>query len=494
MKKNFLLVFLFAFYLVSYSQDISGRILDTKGQPVIFAAVQNNESSGVITNEEGYFSITLDDNRKYLTISCLGFETIDVTLSALEANNYVIVLKEQVNELDTVFLSNSELDVDEIIRKANENLSSNYKNEGISYRLFYRGTEYNQFKKLEFEINKASGFKKRELTGVNQSLDSLTNDIKDSQSIDFTDYLADLMILDKENAKLDVVKATKLIDTKNSISVDRIQKRAQDIFLTYLDTTKTYKLKTGLLKIEDSLSLNDGDGKRNDKNEEVSALEYDTSNLKDKSHEHLHISQIYDGTTLRNLLDNDLYDYEYINSTMFNGELVHMIAYEPRRSKAKLEGMLFISDDSYAVIKADYKYAKGKRGEKLNLKLLLGIKFVENVKEGTIIFTRDEDYYQPKYIKEETGSYFYVNRPLKFIENSPSRRKVGFKFLIEGNNRNKSELLIVSQSDLDTQTFDEFSELEKTPYERLKAYDPTIWENYTSLEPLQEMKTFKAKE
>ncbi|MEM1003654.1 MAG: carboxypeptidase-like regulatory domain-containing protein, partial [Bacteroidota bacterium] len=288
------------------------------------------------------------------------------------------------------------------------------------------------------------------------------------------------------------VKATKLIDTKNTVSVDEIQERAQRIFLTYLDTTKTYKLKTGIIKIEDSLSLSSSD--KNDNIEVENGTQYETSTLKDLSHEHLHKSQIYDNTILNRLLDADLYDYSYVDATMYNGELVHIIGYEPRRSKAKFEGVLYITDESYAVIKADYKYGKGKRGEKLNLKLLLGIKFVENVKQGTIIYGKEANYYQPKYIKEESGSYFYVNRPIKFIENSKQKRKVGFRFLIEGNNRNKNELLIVSQESLDRNKFEAFEETDKTPYQRLKQYDPTIWSEHTSLEPLQEMKTFKAEE
>mgnify|MGYP000173919412 CR=1 FL=1 len=37
--------------------------------------------------------------------------------------------------------------------------------------------------------------------------------------------------------------------------MDDIQEKAQKIVLSYLDTTKTYKLKSGMFKIEDSLSL-----------------------------------------------------------------------------------------------------------------------------------------------------------------------------------------------------------------------------------------------
>ena len=492
MLRHILFTLFIGFFSLSFSQDITGRILDSNNNPVIFAAIQNNDKSGVISNEEGYFSISLNEMNQELTISCLGYQTQTLSYKELEAADFVIILKEQVNELETVFLSNKNLDPDEIIRQANSNLATNYKNEGMSYRLFYRGTDYNQFENLKFEIDKATGFKKKELTGVNLSLDSLTKAIKSSESIDFTDYLADLMIQDKENSKLDVVKATKLIDTKNSISVEDIQDKAQRIFLTYLDTTKTYKLKTGIIKIEDSLSLSNS--RENDNIEVENGTQYDTSTLKDLSHEHLHKTQIYDNTILNKLLDPDLYNYNYVDATVYNGELVHIIGYSPRRSKAKFEGVLYITDEGYAVIKADYKYGKGKRGEKLNLKLLLGIKFVENVLQGTIIYAKDGDYYQPKYVKEESGAYFYVNRPIKFIENSRQKRKVGFRFLIEGNNRNKNELLVVSQDYLNESQFASFEEPEKTPYQKLSKYDPTIWSEYTSLEPLQEMKTFKAEE
>jgi hypothetical protein len=124
----------------------------------------------------------------------------------------------------------------------------------------------------------------------------------------------------------------------------------------------------------------------------------------------------------------------------------------------------------------------------------LGIKFVENLKQGTIIYAKEGTHYQPKYMKEETGSYFYVNRPIKFIENSPEKRKVGFSFKIEGNNRNKQELLIVSQTSLNMEMFNSFTESERTPYQKLDRYDPAIWSEYSSLEPLQEMKNFKAED
>ena len=39
--------------------------------------------------------------------------------------------------------------------------------------------------------------------------------------------------------------------------MDNLQERAQDIILSHLDTTKTYKVKTGMFTVEDSLSMGD---------------------------------------------------------------------------------------------------------------------------------------------------------------------------------------------------------------------------------------------
>ncbi|MEM9680981.1 MAG: carboxypeptidase-like regulatory domain-containing protein [Bacteroidota bacterium] len=489
MLKNFLFVAIICLTSIVHTQEIKGRVVDASGHPIIFAAIQTDDNTGVISNEEGYFTVILKSENERLTISCLGFATISISAQDLKNNGYTIVLEEQVNQLDQVYLTDKIPDAYDIIRKANENLGSNYSNENIKYKLFFRETSYNEFSRLNFEITKATGIKKRDLVSANMGLDSLTNTIQDNTIINFKDYLAELLLKNRSNSKLNVIKATQLIDRKKDISVDDIQEKAQRIILKYLDTTKTYKLKTGIIKIEDSLSLTDDD----DSKHSEPSFEYLTANLRSESHEHLFESQVYDGTILKKLLDNERYKYEYVNATVYGNELVHVIAFKTRRSKAKFQGKLYIADESFAVLKLDYKYAKGKRGEKLNLKFILGIKYVEDVKNGTIIYSKSNDsIYHPKYIKEEDGSYFYVNRPLKFIENSPEKNKVRFSFLIEGNKRDKSELLIVSQNAMDDSEYDTYSEDKKVSYESLSSYDPTIWAEYNALEPLKEMKEFKS--
>ena len=120
------------------------------------------------------------------------------------------------------------------------------------------------------------------------------------------------------------------------------------------------------------------------------------------------------------------------------------------------------------------------------------MKYVEDVRQGTMIFKKNATgKYHPQYIKEEEGEYFYVKRPIKFIENSSEKKKLGFDFLIEGRAKEKTELLFNASTPISPVEFDELVEKEKIPYQNLKRYDPAIWTSNNALEPLKEMKEFE---
>lgn len=489
--KAYLLILAFVFTNLSFSQSLTAKVVDTNNNPIPFATVQTNKNSGVITNEEGVFTINLEDvGFEEITFSCLGFTTRTMSIDAITNNSNIIVLEEFIDELGKVFLSTTTPDADDIIQKVNNNLTKNYHHENQTVTFFHRNTAYADFDRFEAKVTKASGMRRKQHEGVNRSLDSLTQAIVNSNTVYFQDYLGDLMIKNKKDTKLNVLKATSLVDNSKNFSLDNVQTKAQDLILKYLDTTLTYKLKTGLIKIEDSMSLDTN----NDKQKGKDNL-YSLENLKSETHNILHDAQTYDTSFLKKIIDPELYNYEFINVTGFNGELVYIIGFEPRRAKAKYAGKLYIADDTFAVLKLDYDFGKGKRGEKFNLKLLLGIKYVENINKGTIIFQRNADStYSPKYINQEEGRYFYVNRPIKFIENSPERNKVGFNFLIEGSARSKQELFIINKSALNESAFSSFTEPKEVPYQTLKQYNPDIWKAYNAIEPLEEMKRFKSSE
>jgi len=223
--------------------------------------------------------------------------------------------------------------------------------------------------------------------------------------------------------------------------------------------------------------------------------EYDTKFFNRKSKSILRRSQFYKNAFLTGLLNIDYYDYTYRDVVFNNGEITYVLDFIPRKGKAKYEGTLFVSEDSYAITRVDYKYGKKRHGQKVNLRLLLGVKYIENLSEGTVIYQKDStNIYHPKYVNRTTGSYFFVSRPLKFIENSSERYKVNFEFKIEGDNSTKEELLITNNNTLNLADFKSIAQEEKQKVNVLSKYQKSIWDNAAILEPSKEMKAFEVGE
>ena len=471
------------------AQNITAKLIDKKnGAPIQYASIKTGKYSGVISNEEGYFTInTENETIKTIYVSCLGYQNKELSLEDIKTLNFIIELNEAINELGEVYISNKNPNADSIIAKVKSRLTTNYKSNLNKYNIFRRTTDYVDFKNLKFEIEKASHVKKRNLESVNNDLQALSNKVRESDIVQFEDFKGEFYTFNKDSSKLVVNKATQLLDYKNDFSIEQIQEKSQKIVLKYLDTAKTYKLKSGLFKIEDSLSLKDENSEENNKKE------YEISYLNKETRSFFKRSQFYKNSFLNKLLLFDYYVYTYENVVYNNNELTHIISFTPKKGKAKYTGKLFISDDTYAITRVDYKYYKNRHGEKLNLRLILGIKYIENISSGTFLFEKDSNnIYHPKYLKRTTGSYFYVNRDVKFIENSKARNKVSFSFKIEGDNRNKEELLFTSNNKVSLADFEAIKQEKVIRYKQLSKFEKTIWDNEQIIEPSSEMKTFKS--
>ncbi|WP_425075495.1 carboxypeptidase-like regulatory domain-containing protein [Psychroserpens sp. S379A] len=488
MKAYFFTFCSFLSIFLIQAQEFTATILDSSNnKPIPFVAVQTAKYKGVISNEEGVFVIDLEDvSNNQLTISCLGYNSLTIYINDIISSKNVILLQPAINELETVYLSNSKPNVDSIISRVKRNLKANYKSDSLSYTFFQRSTSYFDFDELDIDVKKASHFKKRQLAKANKQLSEMANNIKTSNAVVFQDISGHLNAIRKDSTKLEVLKATQIINSKKDFSLEKIQERAYNVILKYLDTTKTFKLKTGLFKIEDSLSLSDNEEKEPKK-------EFNTINLKSSVTSVLSKSQLGKRSMLQKILNTDNYEYSLTNVITNDDDILYLIHFEPKRSKAHFTGNIYVSEDSHAILKLDYKYAKGKRGEKLNLRLVLGIKYVENVNQGTIIYKKSENgFYEPRYIKSESGEYFYLNRPLKFIENSENRNKTSFNIKIEGSTVNREELLFTEVKHIDLDVFKNLQEPKSIPYELLRKYDANKWTGQETIAPSVELKSFEA--
>src|SRR5690606_16538816 len=154
--------------------------------PIPFATIKTGPYSGVISNEEGYFTINpnvLENNT--LLISFMGYGSKSLTIADIKSLNYIIALEPAVNQLDEVYLSNKKPNLDSISARVKRYASKNHNTDLRQYNIFRRVADYVAFESLDFEIDKASQVKKKQLEQVNTDLQALTNAIMTSKIVQF---------------------------------------------------------------------------------------------------------------------------------------------------------------------------------------------------------------------------------------------------------------------------------------------------------------------
>jgi hypothetical protein len=141
----------------------------------------------------------------------------------------------------------------------------------------------------------------------------------------------------------------------------------------------------------------------------------------------------------------------------------------------------------------DYKNVK-----QLSSFSLLGISLKKYLKEGTIIFEKNEnEKYSIKYIDETLGQQVGIKRPIKIVEknkNVKGRRKQNevngsIHFIVK--NIEKTELIIFETTALSETDFETIKEKPYIKPIQLEQYDPNFWKGYTIIEPNQAIKNFK---
>lgn len=502
--KQILIYILFILFVpqLVLAQDITGKIIDSKtGETIPYANILFNGSKSLISNADGFFSVTENNNENdsVLEISYLGYVNQTITLDQLKSQQNIIKMQPGVFELADVNVSNIKPNPYSIMATVKENLGRNYKRENQSSKevLFYR--EENSFtpKIMDMEITKSTGFTKDNLKLTNAEITSFSAKILSHPPKEYTDifcnyYSSIKTEKDKRvfSSKLDVVKATKLKDEDRSADVDDLQETATKIVLKHLDTTRYYRIKSGLFGSRDSISLRKDFYKRklNKENKNQAALsKRSLENFMSKN-------SFLQNSNLDFVTQYELYQYEYEGAIYSNeNEFVYVLNFKPKKSKAKYTGKLYISETDYGVVRADYTLADNKTVKGFNMKLLLGIKSSENISKGTLLFNRNASGigYYLRYASKERGVYFYLNRPLKFIELTSEEKDVlALDIKIEGNTFHKKEIMSISNTEITNNAFVASAEKD-FKFIPIKQYDPKLWKGISTIEPLEEMKQFK---
>lgn len=506
MKINQIIITLTFFVSISIhaQKTYSSKLLDSTTQkPIPFATIQFNSKTGVITNDNGEFSITIKRAIKsddYFIINCLGYK--EKKIQILNYNNETIYLKQQSVDLDEVYITNKEYTIDEILEKIKESLNTNYDFSYTKRKLFFRESYYTKIDKSDVKLKKST------IPEINQQLiDSLLRDIP-KENGDHTEILGELYgkIEPQQFQKMEIFKATRLHDEANDINLDNYEKKFNAIFKKHVKRDSYFKIKSGWFSTKEEIdSTLYGDQQAIEKDDAMTQQLLAEKRKKDSLrktgflkwrklviHQKTNDNFIDEDNDLNFIHKSRRYEFKIKDYVYMNGLFVYVITFEPKR-KEDFKGTMYVNTDDFAVVRVDYENVKP-----LSTFSLLGISMKKYLKQGTIIFQKNEnDKYSLKYMDETFGEQVGIKRPIKIIEKNKNVKGRRQQNMVRGDihfivrNIEKTELIVFETETITETDFKNFKEKANVLPTYLNKYDPDFWKGYNIIEPNQAIKEFK---
>ena len=470
------------------AQAISSRVVDAKtGEAIPYATIQYGKNKGIITNDEGEFSLYLKATAvpDSLYISCMGYEK--TAISAEKVLDSVIAIDPKPIELSEVYLFDEELDVDEIISRVKQNLAKNYSQDPIKQRLFFRKSSLDRLKKFDIE------FKESTIEEFNKPfMDSVLSVLPKGNAY-YTESLCDLYI-EGDSSRLKIEKAAELYDKDNEVSVEAIGKRMEEIFKANVKPDSYLKIKSGIfgtkVQVDSILEASDEAAELEEELKEEDKTDF-------HSHKRWQLNNLYselfykEDPKLNVLKKSNKYRFALKGYTSIDEQGVYVIDFVPKGG-ADFNGTLYVNLEDFAVMRLDYSNVKSLRRIKL-----LGFHYEETVYEGTSIYAKNvNERYDLRFFNRIEGRYMGVDRPLKVIEknkNVKGRRKqneLSLNIDLVNLNTEKYELVVYDSELISPQEFASVKENEKVKATYLSRYDPEFWNGYNIMEPNQAIREF----
>ncbi len=484
----FLLLWIGSGVASAQSASVSSRIIDAKtGEGIPYATVQYAENKGIITNDEGEFSLYLAPSISFdsLYISSMGYEKTAVAVE--NEIDSIIRIDPKPIELSEVYLFDKELTAQEIIEKVKERLAVNYDQKPVKQRLFFRKSSLDRLRKFDI------AFKESTIEEFNKAfIDSVLSVLPKGNAY-YTESLCDLY-MNRDSSRLNIEKAAELYDKDNEVSMEALGKKMEDIFKANVKPDSYLKIKSGWFgtKVQVDSLLESSD--------EASELEKELADGEDEdfhSHKRWQLEELYsdlfykEDSKLNFIKKSNKYRFALKGYTAIDEQGVYVLDFEPKGG-ADFKGTIYVNLEDFAVMRLDYQNVKSLRKIKL-----LGFHYEETAYQGTTIYAKNNnDVYDLRFINRIEGRYMGVDRPLKVIEknkNVKGRRKqneLSLNIDLVNINTEKFELVVYDSEVISASEFDAAKENESVKATYMSRYDPEFWNGYNIMEPNQAIREF----
>lgn len=497
-----LLQFIISFQL--QAQSVSSTVIDAETKQVIpYASIRLASNKGVISNEEGKFTLVLDNAvaTDSIFISSMGFESLSTTIASMTDT---LFLQPKAIELNDVIVSNKTYEADELIDLIKENLEKNYTTELTKKRLFFRTSEFQNMTRTDVD------FKKSTIEALNEAfLDSVMETVPKRTEY-YTEVLCDLYgNYTEEDQKIDIIKASTLYDKSKELDFESLEKRFNDILAKNVKKDSYLKIKSGLFgtKVTSDEFMPNEEKVDSTDTAAVEKLVEEEKKRKLEQKQNFgkyrkqRLSRFFthfffnEDSELNFISKSRKYDFTIADFTYFGDDPVYIVHFEPKGS-ADYRGTLYVQADDFAVVRLDYENVKSLKTFKL-----LGLSFNRYQDKGKLFFTKKgTQSYQLSYAEQTEASLFGIKRPLKIIEknkvvkgrNKQNELFVKLDFQIQ--NSLKNEVVNFETTPISKALFEGYKENNTVSPTYLPKYDPTFWEGYSIMEPNAAIKKFTADE
>ncbi len=473
--------------------EIDGIVLDEVTKtPLAFTNIGIMSSyRGTVSNENGQYLLYISDIDITDTVSFhyIGYKVKRITISDLLKDS-VVLLQEDIVSISEFIVYGNDIDAKSIVEKVLPNREKNYKPSPQKLRVFIRNRYVTDIYKFKVTPLKNS---------FNQLDDNTARLIEKSvpkQELSFTDYYGD--VYSNNDISVDYNKRTKLsplkiISLKDNQDYSEIETTFEDLF-NDTQEKEYWKVASGVFSTKVNL---ENDSVKSDTN-------YKVEDYKNTMSSWFLAKQINRGNRFLSMDNEDSWEflhntgkyiYTLFGGTRIKGEDVYIIDFVAKR-RGSYHGRLYISCNTYAIIKADFEYAEGKTGVDVNM---LGISYMESVHKVTLFYENHDGVYHLKYLFRQEGEILGVNRKVELIkkrerfllDKTVAKYKVKLSFRTQ--NLNSIEILIIKDKSISINQFNEFKSKERLKVQYVNEFDDKMWDGYSIIAPTQQMREYHKK-
>ncbi len=472
-------------------RDIRGIVMDIDKQVALpYTNIYvKHKHIGVVSNEKGNFLLDIVglDKDDTLRFQYIGYTTRYITLGELDTMS-IVYLKEEIFNLNEALIFGNKINVKDIVKKVLENKDKNYQKTTNKSQAFIRVRNLSDVQEFELET------KKNSISQLDTELIELLEEKIPRQSTSYTDFLGDLYFNKNEDDsikfKIDPIRTVSLKE-KDIAEL----KQFETIFENIVAETKDdeyWKVKSGIF----SQKIDMDEDTANQVNDTLEANQRRVSNYSRGIKYRMRYSSFDDKDNWEFLHSTGKYKYTLVGGTRVNGEDVYIIDFEPNNSGMYI-GRMYVSLETYALIRADYEYAPEKHGTNIHL---LGIGYTENEFSGSIYFEKKDSTYMLKYFSYKVGTEGSIERNVSLLkkrerflfDKKTNEIKLGVHFAV--NSQESVEYLVLDNHSIPQDQFTSFEQKKIMDIIYVDQFDDNLWRGYSIIEPTKRMKDYKKKE